>query len=180
MEAFFLHIRQNRNSTFISCTLKGAKRWYRTPLHRKTPLSLEDLKFVYDDLKPSSDHDNLLFLSQLLAGFHILLCLAKLCFLDNIRLCDYSKISFHSSICWLYDTFSFLLHSHKADSTFEGSHLIVQKVHNSPTPILPFQNIYIHTIDFSHSIPSYGYSIAAKYPPVHGSPNALPTISPKP
>ena len=138
MEAFFPHVRQNRNSTLISRTLKGAKRCYGTPLHCKTPLSLEDLKIVYDDLEPSSDHDDLLCLSQLLVSFHVLLCLAVLCFPDSIQLCDYSKISLCSSICWLHDAFSFWLPSHKADSTFKGSHLIVQKVHNSPNPYLAF------------------------------------------
>ena len=146
METFFLHVCQNRNSTLVSHTLKGAKRRYRTPLHHKTPLSLEDLKFVYNDLKPSSDHNDLLFLSQLLVGFHVLLHLAKLCFSDNICLCDYSKISLHSSVCWLHDAFSFWLPSHKADSTFEGSCLIVQKVHNSPDPYLAFSK-YLHSRD---------------------------------
>ena len=50
MEAFFPHVRQNRNSTLVSRTIKGAKRRYGTPLHRKTPLSLEDLEIIYNDL----------------------------------------------------------------------------------------------------------------------------------
>jgi hypothetical protein len=146
METFFPHVRQNRNSTLVSRTLKGAKRRYGTPLHRKTPLSLEDLKVVHDDLKPSSDHDDLLFLSQLLVGFHVLLRLAELCFPDSIRLRDYSKISLRSSVRWLHNAFSFWLPSHKADSTFEGSRLIVQKVHNSPDPYLAFSK-YLHSRD---------------------------------
>ena len=48
------------------------------------------------------------------------------------------------------------------------------------TPILPSQNIYIYAINFSRSIPSYGYAVTAKFPPARGSPNALPTTSPKP
>ena len=146
MEAFFPHVRQNRNSTLVSRTIKGAKRQYGTPLHRKTPLSLEDLEIIYNDLKPSSDHNDLLFLSQLLVGFHALLCLAELCFPDSICLCDYSKISLRSSVCWLHDAFSFWLPSHKADSTFEGSRLIVQKVHNSHDPYLAFSK-YLHLRD---------------------------------
>jgi hypothetical protein len=146
METFFPHVRRSRNSALVSRTLKGAKRRYGTPIHRKSPLSLEDLKLVYDDLKSSSEHDDLLFLSQLLVGFHVLLRLAELCFPDNIQLRDYSKISLRSSVRWLHDAFSFWLPSHKSDPTFEGSRLIVQKVCDSPDPYLAFAN-YLRSRD---------------------------------
>jgi hypothetical protein len=146
MEVFFPDVRHNRNSALVSCTLKGAKRQHGSPIHRKTPLSIEDLKVVYNDLKSSTDHDDLLFLLQLLVGFHVLLCLAELCFPDNLSLRDFSKISLRSSVQWLHNTFSFWLPSHKTDPTFEGSRLVVQRVHNSPNPHLAFTN-YLHSRD---------------------------------
>jgi hypothetical protein len=126
MEAFFPDVQKNRNSALISCTLKGTKKRHGSPIHHKTPLSIEDLQVVFNDLKSSSNDDDLLFLAQLLIGFHVLLCLAELCFPDCLALHDVSKISLWSSIQWLQDTFSFWLPSHKADPTFEGNQLIIQ------------------------------------------------------
>ena len=140
MEVFFPDVHRNRNSALVSHTLRDTKRWHGSPIHCKTPLSLEDLKVVYNDLKLSTDHNDLLFLSQLLVGFHALLCLAELCFPDHLLLRDFSKISLQSSICWLHNTFSFWLPSHKADPTFEGSCLVVQCVSDSPNPHLTFAN----------------------------------------
>ena len=74
MEAYFPEVHKNQNSALVRWMLKGTKRWHGVPIHRKNPLSLEDLKVVYNDLKSSSIHDDLLFLSQLLIGFNVLLC----------------------------------------------------------------------------------------------------------
>ena len=93
---------------------------------------------MYNDLESSSAHDDLLFLSQLLIGFNVLLCLSELCFPDHIALQDFSKISLRSSVQWLRDSFSFWLPSHKTDTTFEGSRLIVQRIRHSPDPYLTF------------------------------------------
>jgi hypothetical protein len=146
MENFFPEVRQNCNSALVSRTLKGAMRRHGSPIHRKKPLSLEDLAIVFDDLKLSSDHDNCLFLAQLLVGFHVLLRLAELCFPDHIQLQDYSKISLRSSVQWFPDAVSFWLPSHKADPTFEGNCLIVQRVYNSPDPYSSFTN-YLRSRD---------------------------------
>jgi hypothetical protein len=138
MEAYFPDVHKNRNSALVRQTLKGAKRRHGVPIHRKNPLSLEDLRVVYNDLESSSAHDDLLFLSQLLVGFNVLLRLSELCFPDHIALQDFSKISLRSSVQWLRDSFSFWLPSHKTDTTFEGSRLIVQRIHHSPDPYLTF------------------------------------------
>ena len=98
MEVFYLDIRHNHNCALVSRTLKGAKRQHGSPIHRKTPLSVEDLKIVFNDLKSPTDHDDLLFLSQLLVGFYVLLHLGELCFPDSLVLHDFSKISLCSSV----------------------------------------------------------------------------------
>ena len=146
MEAYFLDVCKDQNSALVRQTLKGAKRQHGVLIHWKNPLSLEDLKVVYDDLKSSSVHDNLLFLSQLLIGFNVLLCLSGLCFPDHLALQDFSKISLHLSVQWLCDSFSFWLPSHKTDAMFKGSQLIIQCVHHSPDPYLIFIN-YLHSHD---------------------------------
>ena len=138
METFFPNVRKNCHSALVSRTLKGAKRRYGVPIRRKSPLSLEDLKVVCHDLKSSSDHDDLLFISQLLIGFHGLLRLSEICFPDHLSLQDFSKISLRSSVQWLSHAFSFWLPSHKADPTFEGSRIIIQQAHQSPDPYSAF------------------------------------------
>jgi hypothetical protein len=131
MEVFFPDVRLNRNSALVSRTLKGAKRRHGVPIRRKSPLSLGDLQIVHDDLKSSSDHDDLLFLSQILIGFHALLRLSELCFPDRLILQDFSKISLRSSVEWLPNAFSYWLPSHKSDPTFEGSRLVIQRACHS-------------------------------------------------
>jgi hypothetical protein len=125
MENFFPKVHQNRNSALISRTLKGALRGHGKPIHHKKPLSLDDLKTIVNDMGSSTDHDNLLFIAQVLVSFHVLLHLAELCFPDHLQLRDYSKTSLWSSVQWFPDTVSFWLPSHKADPTFEGSRLII-------------------------------------------------------
>ena len=88
METFFFEVHQNWNCALISYTLKGAKRWHSAPIHYKKPLLLEDLNIVYHDLQSSTNHNNLLFLTQL--------CLTKLCFPDCLILCNFFKISLWS------------------------------------------------------------------------------------
>ena len=74
VEASFPNVQEHCNSTLVSCTLKDTKRQHGVPICRKSPLLLGDLKVVHDDLKSSSDHNDLPFLSQILVGFHALLC----------------------------------------------------------------------------------------------------------
>ena len=138
MESFFPDVCKNHHSALVSCTLKGAKRRHGIPICRKSPLSLEDLKVVHHNLQSSSDHDDLLFVSQLLIGFHGLLHLSEFCFPDHLATQDFSKISIHSSVQWLPDAFSFWLPSHKTDPMFKGSHIIIQQMHQSPDPHLAF------------------------------------------
>ena len=148
MESFFPDVWKNCHSALVSRTLKGAKRPHSIPICRKNPLSLEDLKVVHHNLQSSSDHNDLLSVSQLLIGFHGLLCLSELCFPDHLATQDFSKISLHSSVQWLPDAFSFWLPYHKTDPTFKGSHIIVQQMCQSPDPHSAFVK-YLQTHDQS-------------------------------
>ena len=134
MESFFPDVRKNRHSALVPHTLKGAKRRHSIPIHWKKTLSLEDFKVIYHNLQSSSDHDDLLFVSQLLIGFHGLLCLPELCFPNHLAIQDFSKISLRSSVQWLPDAFSFWLPSYKTGPTFKGSRIIIQQTHQSPDP----------------------------------------------
>jgi hypothetical protein len=103
---------------------------------------------VHYNLKSSSDHDDLLFISQLLIVFHGLLRLSELCFPDHLAIQDFSKISLRSSVQWLPDAFSFWLPSHKTDPTFKGSHIIIQQMCQSPNLHSAFVK-YLQTHDQS-------------------------------
>jgi hypothetical protein len=107
-------------------------------------LSIDDLVVVCDNLQLSTDHDDLLFVAQLLVSFYALLRLAELCYPDKKALRDFAKIAKRSSIVWLTDTFSFWLPTHKADPGFEGSRIIIQKTTTSP-------DTYSHFITYLHS-----------------------------
>jgi len=144
LETYFPDARKNRNSPLVTRTMKGANRRYGKSINRKLPLSIEDLGIVCDDLRLSTLHDDLLFVAQLLIGFHALLRLAELCYPDKKVLQNFDKITKRTSIEWLTDTFSFWLPTHKADSDFEGSRIIVQMVANSPDP-------YAHFISYLRS-----------------------------
>ncbi|KIM76892.1 hypothetical protein PILCRDRAFT_77306 [Piloderma croceum F 1598] len=112
------------------------------------------------------DHDSLLFLSQLLIGFHVLLCLSELCFPNCLVLRDFSKISLQSSVQWLPCVFSFWLPSHKADPTFEGCCLIVQHIYDSPDTHLAFSN-YLHSRDQLFLFNSELWLCAIRKVPMH-------------
>ena len=144
LETYFPDARKNCNSLLVTRTMKGAKHRYGKVINRKLPLSVEDLGVVCDDLRSSTNHDDLLFVAQLLVGFYALLRLAELCYSDKSALQDFTKITKRISIEWLADTFSFWLPTHKADSDFEGSRIIVQKATTSPDP-------YSHFIAYLHS-----------------------------
>lgn len=133
--------------------LKGAKRWHGIPICHKNPLSLADLKVSHHNLKSSSDHNDLLFISQLLIGFHSLLHFSKFCFPDHLTIRDFSKISLHSSVQWLPDAFSFWLPSHKTNPMFEGSHIIIEQMFQSPDPHSAFVKILVNPQPVFHLQP---------------------------
>jgi hypothetical protein len=84
LEPFFPDVHKNRWSLLISHTVKGCKCRFGVTVKRKLPLGHSDLLLVINSL-PSPSHDDLLFLAQLLSGFHALLCLGELVFPDKIE-----------------------------------------------------------------------------------------------
>jgi hypothetical protein len=82
---------------------------------------------VVDDLKNSTQHDDLLFLAMLLTGFFALMCLGELAFPDDKDLQNWREISKRSSVVLSDDQYEFQLPSHKADQFFEGNQIIIKK-----------------------------------------------------
>ena len=138
LEPFFPDIRRNRNSMLVSRTMAGCMRRFGTPVKRKTPLSHANILLVLDSMISSPSHDDLLFASIMLTGFHALMRLGELVFPDKKELRNYRKISLRHSVSILPHQYSFFLPSHKADRFFEGNTIIVQKTNMPTDPFRPF------------------------------------------
>jgi len=110
----------------------GAKQYRGTPTIHKSPLTVADLLVVSHDLVPSTEHDDLLFYAQLNTGFTRLLCLGELTWPNQISLCDYRKVTLRSSLELHVREYLFWLPTHKADTTFEGNRIVIQKISNAP------------------------------------------------
>jgi hypothetical protein len=137
LEGFFPNIRSARNSPLVSRTLAGCKRLFGRPARRKRALTREDLFVVYNNLTASPSHDDRLFLSQLLTGFHALLRLGELVWPDKITHRSYRKLSSRTSVQWYPGAFSFWLPASKTDRIFEGNRVIVRS-QSPPDPYGPF------------------------------------------
>ena len=138
LEPFFTEVRRNRNSMLVSRTMTGCMRRFGTPTKRKAPLSRANLLFILDNMVSSPSHDNLLFASLVLTGFHALMRLGELVFPDKKALRNYRKISLRLSVSVLPGQYSFFLPSHKGDRFFEGNTILIQKLNTPTDPYSPF------------------------------------------
>jgi hypothetical protein len=87
----------------------------------------------------SIHHDDKLFLSMFLMAFFALLRIGELVFPDNRTIRDWRKISRRSTVEMHADRYEFILPSHKADRTFEGSRILVSGEKFSCPTLLHFQ-----------------------------------------
>jgi hypothetical protein len=86
LEAFFSDVKKNHTSTLVTCMLAGAK-WYQgPPTTGKSPLTVANLVMVLMDLASLTNHDDLLFHTQLNMGFMGLLCLNEMTWPNKISL----------------------------------------------------------------------------------------------
>jgi hypothetical protein len=86
----------------------------------------------------SNSHDDLLFYTVLLVGFHALMRLGELVWPDKKGLQDYQKVTKRDSVELLAEGFSFFLPGHKADRFFEGNRIILQRNASGDDPDAPF------------------------------------------
>src|ERR1700691_5384400 len=142
LEPYFSEVPQNQKSPLIIHTLADAKCYWGTPTKQKSPLTITNLVTVLDNLTVSNIHDDLLFNAQLNTGFTGLLCLGKMTCPDMISLRDYKKVMMCFSIKFYSHIYSFLLPTHKADTTFKGNHIAVKMITGTPNPY-PIMECYI-------------------------------------
>ncbi|KDQ05556.1 hypothetical protein BOTBODRAFT_82136, partial [Botryobasidium botryosum FD-172 SS1] len=121
LEPHFPNTRSVRKDLLVTRTLTGCKKLFTSPIHRKKPLSRDDLASLQPQYAASYDHDDLLFFAMLTTGFGGLLRLGELVWPDKTDLRDYRKVILRNSVHWLPRGFDFTLPGHKADRLFEGS-----------------------------------------------------------
>jgi hypothetical protein len=131
LEEYYPHVRQSRRSRLVSRTLKGAKRRFGVPIHRKLPLSRSDLANAQSALSSTLSHDDHLFLAILFDGFYGLLRLGELVWPDSRRLQSIDKVTLRTSVLVMPSYHSFVLPRHKSDSQFEGSTIVVQRAESA-------------------------------------------------
>ncbi|KAG2757271.1 hypothetical protein P692DRAFT_201671710, partial [Suillus brevipes Sb2] len=127
LEEYYPEVRHNRRSRLVSRTLRGAKRRYGVPIDRKSPLSRTDLETAAASLPSPRTHDDLLFLAQLYDGFYGLMRLGELVWPDNTSLRSFDKVIRRTSVIITDSYHSFMLPRHKADTSFEGSTIVIQR-----------------------------------------------------
>ena len=146
LEPYFPSVRDARKSMVCKRTLTGCKRLQGVPTKRKRALSMDDLQLVIQHYSDSHNHDDLLFVTQMLTGFFALMHLGELVAPDDNSLLDPRKITAHTSVTLSDDDYRFFLPSHKTDKFFEGNTIIVQCHHLVVDPYSHFKN-YLRSRD---------------------------------
>jgi hypothetical protein len=143
---YFPSVRSSRRNEIVVETLRGCRKQFSSPIRRAPPLLVDSLITFLDSVSNPS-HDDCLFIAILVSGFHALMRLGELVLPDNRRLQDFRKISLRNSVNILPSAVSFTLPYHKADRFFQGSRILVHKLHPRLDP-LPFLTTYLRSRDF--------------------------------
>ncbi|RDB17082.1 hypothetical protein Hypma_001926 [Hypsizygus marmoreus] len=138
LEPYFPNVRDFRKSALVSRTLTGCHRLRAVPTNRKRALTIDDLDRVVTHYSLSMDHDDRLFVAQLLTGFFALMRLGELTYPDNPQLRDDRKTIKISTVKVSHDEYRFFLPGHKADKFFEGNTIVIRRQHGTHDPFKQF------------------------------------------
>jgi hypothetical protein len=138
LEPHYPNVRAARNSTLVSKTLIGLKKRFAVPVKQKSALSVSDIHYVYTLFDMSDSLDDRLFVALFAAGFHALHRLGELCWPDEPLRRNYRRVIKRNSTQSGPDFFSYVLPAHKADMSFSGNTVRIQRRWPSidPIPIL--------------------------------------------
>jgi len=89
-------------------------------IRRKRTLTSADLEQLFDHFD-SGEHDDSLFLTIALMGFHSLLHLGEMMQPDSKAKCSSKKLSWRHTLHLHKDHFTYLLPFHKGDWFFDGN-----------------------------------------------------------
>ncbi len=147
LEPHFPDVRAVRNGMLVKRTLKGCKRLRRKPIQRKQPVSRDHLRRALRVLTPMSSYDDILFVTMLVVGFYGLLRLGEMTMPDNTGLRNPRKYSKRSSVEWIAQGFAFWLPTHKTDTTFEGSRIVIPNKDDASVNAVPTFHRYLSLRD---------------------------------
>jgi hypothetical protein len=136
LQPFFPDVRTIRAHRLVTQTLTGCMKLYRAPIHRKRPLSVEDLLFVTTIFHAPS-HDDKLFLALLYSAFFALHRLGELTVPDRVPARDWRKVIKRSSVTLYNLGYGYVLPYHKADRFFNSSTIIISH-HDGADPVPVF------------------------------------------
>jgi hypothetical protein len=144
LEPDFPNIREVQQSRLVTRALKGSLKMLAKPIKRKDPITMNDLRFIETKYRHSKNHDDYLFETQLVTGFHGLLRLGDLTFPDNSSIQEWRKVTRRTTLLIRPQQYSFMLPAHKADRFFEGNKVIVSAFESfDSTPSFdPFPSFY--------------------------------------
>ena len=139
LEPFFPKVLEIRRHRLVTKTLQGCKKLRGCATSRKRPLTRSELGVLSPRYNvPGTPHDDLLFFSILLTGFHGLMRLGELTWPDRKDLHDYRKIIMRNSVHVNSESYEFYLPGHKGDRFFEGNRVIIRGTNTADDPLLPF------------------------------------------
>ena len=145
LEPDFPSIWEIWSSRLISKVMRGCLKMNSIKVRRKKPLSIHDVSFITNHFQFSTSHDDLLFTALLVTGFHVLLRLGELTFLDNQAIRDWRKVTRRTSLRVHSQDYKFLLPAHKADHFFEGNWVLVRSfdltIFNPLPPFLSYLSL---------------------------------------
>lgn len=127
LEPHYPNIRTARNSALVSKTLAGLRKRFAVPVKQKKAMSIEDVKYVYGLFDLSESLDDRLFVCLIAVGFHALHRLGELCWPDEPDRRNYRRLIMRSSVKSGLDFVSYLLPAHKADMSFSGNTIRIER-----------------------------------------------------
>jgi hypothetical protein len=139
LEGDFPSVREARKSSLVMRTLSGCARMRNKPVNRKRALTVSEIDNVFVSLPFPLSFDDCLFLAILSTGFYSLQRLGELVKPDSQSRSNTRSIPLRWTVRQHHDFFEYLLPSHKADPTFDGSKIILQRIPDRKScPFLAF------------------------------------------
>ena len=141
LEVFYPRVCKLCRLPVVGHTLAGIHCVHSVHIHCKRPLVPADLQLLISEHGATLDHNDLLFLLQVLVGFNQLLQLTELCSPDDDCLYNVCKYMKRYSLIIDADTVHILLPTHKADKIFSRLHLLIRR---DTSPIFPLPSSVPH------------------------------------
>lgn len=146
LEPYFPEVRHLRKNRLVAQTLQGAKRLRGRPKKKKRPITASDIRSLVDKYGSSDLHDDRLFLAQVLAGWHGLLRTSDVTQPDRLKARVTKRLMLRRTVRESVSMVSFVLPGHKADQTFQGHDIVLQKSDSYLDPMAPMLR-YIRSRD---------------------------------